>query len=244
MKRPSAIATALDRPETKQDAVDEVFDAVAQRYDLGNDLMSLGWHTRWKRRLLDGLDLPPGTQVLDLATGTGDLAWDIAERLEDGLVVASDINKAMLAVARRKQRPTRSPVTFEVADAMALPYDDASFDLVVCGYAGRGFPSWPVVAAEVHRVLRPGGVFWNLDFARPHPPWWDGVVRAWMTASGGLLGLVLHGHAATYTYIPQTLARYPGQRWLTTELERVGFRVVMTETTGALMAYHKAEKAS
>jgi demethylmenaquinone methyltransferase/2-methoxy-6-polyprenyl-1,4-benzoquinol methylase len=243
VRTPRQIAIALDDPDRKQAAVDWVFGSVARRYDLGNDLMSLGWHTRWKRRLVASLALPPGARVLDLATGTGDVAWMVAERLEDGLVVGVDIHPDMLELAERRRRPTRCDVRFDRGDATALPYPDGSFDLVVCAYAGRGFPSWPGVAAEAFRVLRPGGRFANLDFARPRPAAWDALVRGWMTASGALLGLALHGNAATYTYIPQTIARYAGQRWLSGVLRDAGFEgVAMEETWGTLMAFHAGHR--
>lgn len=243
MTTPGRIAADLDDGERKQRAVDWVFGAVAARYDLGNDLMSLGWHTRWKRRLVAAIDLPPDARVLDLATGTGDVAWMLAANMSSGSIVGVDIHPDMVAVARRKAVASAIPVTFDVADATALPYPAGHFDVVVCAYAGRGFPSWPAVAAEVHRVLRPGGTFHNLDFARPRPAAWDLLVRGWMTASGALLGLVLHGNAATYTYIPQTIARYPGQRWLCEVLGAAGFQDVrLSETWGTLMAFHVGRK--
>ena len=239
----SDIAAALDDPHRKQSAVDWIFGTVAQRYDFGNDLMSLGWHKRWKKRLVASVELAPGVRVLDLATGTGDVAWLIGARMTEGSVVGVDIHPDMLALAESKRTSIPIEVGFQVGDAGDLPFADASFDVVTCSYAGRGFPSWPRVVSEIHRVLAPGGTFYNLDFARPRPHAWDVMVRGWMFVSGALLGLLLHGHASAYTYIPQTLSRYPGQRWLAGVLEAQGFvQVQVEETIGVLMAFHRAKK--
>lgn len=235
---PSPLRSGLGAEPTKRPLVDWVFDGVADRYDLGNDLMSLGWHTTWKERLVDLAGPRPGERVLDLATGTGDVAFLLAPRCAPGEVVAADLNPAMLAHARRKCPPELTSITFVEADATSLPFPDASFDLVTVGYAGRGFPSWPAVLAEVWRVLKPGGRFVNLDFARPPNRAWDRVVRGWMTVSGAVLGTVLHGHPKIYVYIPESMRAYPGQRWLDARMKDQGFVTRLVETRGCLMAYN------
>ena len=225
----------------QQQLVDWVFTRVADRYDLGNDIMSLGWHTRWKHRLLDYIDPEPGTQALDIACGTGDVTWMLAERGCD--VVGCDINDDMMRMAPGK-RPDgiRTEVSFEKADAMALPYPDGYFDLVTIVYAGRGFPDFPAVLREAHRVLRPGGHFWNLDFARPPSRAFDKVYRGYMLATGAVLGTVLHGHPKTYMYIPVSMRAYPGQRWLDEQMRDVGFETELIETFAGVMAYNHGRK--
>lgn len=239
---PSPLRVAFDDPEAKQAWVNWLFSRVAQRYDLGNDLMSAGWHSRWKHRLVADCGVRPADRVLDLAAGTGDVTWLLGARAWRGEVVGLDINADMLAIAEEKRTPGLDHVRFVTGDAGAIAFDDGHFDLVTCVYAGRGFPSWPAVIDEVWRVLRPGGTFANLDFARPPNRLMDRAYRGYMTASGALLGVALHGDPRTYTYIPKSMRQYPGQRWLAALLEARGFDVRMQETTAGLMAFHYARK--
>jgi len=233
---PSSLRSALRHETDKQALVDWVFSRVADRYDLGNDLMSLGWHTRWKHRLIALAAPAPTERVLDLACGTGDVTFLLSPRA--GEVVGADINAEMLALAESKRPADAANVSFTQCDATALPFDDARFDLVTCSYAGRGFPDWPATLAEVHRVLRPGGRFLNLDFARPPNRLWDTIYRGWMTASGAVLGAILHGHPKTYVYIPESMRAYPGQRWLDDQMRAAGFDTELHETLACLMAYN------
>lgn len=240
---PSGLRAALRHEDDKQAWVDWLFSRVARRYDLGNDIMSLGWHTRWKERLIERAAPQPGEHVLDLACGTGDVTLKIAPRVAPGVVVGTDINPQMMACARGKPAPGSGSVRWVGADATYLPFADGSFDLVTCAYAGRGFPDWPATLREVHRVLRPGGRFLNLDFARPPSPAWDRAYRGWMIVSGAVLGTVLHKNPKTYVYIPMSMGAYPGQRWLDARMREIGFDTRLEETLGCLMAYNIGLKA-
>jgi len=239
---PSGLGHALRHQTDKQAWVNWLFSRVAERYDLGNTLMSAGWHTKWKERLIDLADIRPEHRVLDLACGTGDVTWRAAQRAHRGEVIGTDINPDMMRLAEPKRPLGVDNVTFVQADAAMLPFEDASFDRVTCVYAGRGFPHWPTVIHEVHRVLKPGGHFWNLDFARPPNRAWDTVYRGWMMVSGAALGTALHGHPLTYMYIPASMKAYAGQRWLDTQLEAAGFETHLYETTACLMAYNHGIK--
>lgn len=238
---PSGLRDAFAHRTDKQELVDWVFTRVADRYDLGNDIMSAGWHTRWKQRLMTMAAPQPGWKAADIACGTGDITWMLAERGVE--VTGCDINADMMRPAEAK-RPAglTADVPFVVADAAALPFDDASLDLVTCVYAGRGFPDFPAVVREVHRVLRPGGHFWNLDFARPPSKALDKVYRGYMMASGAVLGTVLHGHPKTYMYIPISMRAYPGQRWLDGLLRDQGFDTDLVETFAGIMAFNHGVK--
>jgi demethylmenaquinone methyltransferase / 2-methoxy-6-polyprenyl-1,4-benzoquinol methylase len=239
---PSGLGAALRQDADKAAWVDWLFSRVAHRYDLGNDLMSLGWHARWKARLVDLADIRPTHTVLDLAAGTGDITWATAQRAHRGFVVGTDVNAEMMAMAPAKQPEGVDNVAWARCDAGALPFADASFDRVTCVYAGRGFADFDAVVAEAYRVLKPGGQFWNLDFARPPNRLWDSIYRGWMTVTGAGLGLALHGHPLTYVYIPMSMKHYPGQRWLDQRMVAAGFQTELFETTACLMAFNKGVK--
>ncbi len=238
---PSGLRAGLSGRADKQALVDWVFDRVADRYDLGNDIMSAGWHTRWKRRLVALADVRPHHRVLDIACGTGDITWMLAEHA--GEVVGTDINANMLALAESKRRDVPARVSFLEADAGALPLPDEHFDVVTCVYAGRGFPDIPAVLREAHRVLKPGGQYWHLDFARPRNRAWDRVYRGYMLASGAVLGTVLHGSPRSYMYIPLSMRHYAGQDWLERRMVDAGFRARTWTTLGQIMAFNHGVKA-
>lgn len=239
---PSGLRAALGKQADKQALVDWVFTRVAPRYDLGNDLMSAGWHTRWKRRLVEMAALEPHHRVLDLACGTGDVTWMAAPLVRE--VIGLDVNPHMLALAPDKAPGPLTNVRFVQGDAAALPFEEASFDRVLIAYAGRGFPDFPAVLAEAYRVLKPGGQLWNLDFARPPQRLWDRAYRGWMTVSGAVLGTLLHGHPKTYIYIPESMRHYPGQRWLDARMQEVGFETRLIETRACLMAFNRGTRPS
>jgi demethylmenaquinone methyltransferase / 2-methoxy-6-polyprenyl-1,4-benzoquinol methylase len=237
---PSSLRSGLSDTNQKQALVDWVFDRVAPRYDLGNHIMSAGWHTRWKRRLIDYTALESHHRVLDLAAGTGDVTFLAAELA--GEVVGTDINPSMLELAQAKQPAHLNNIRWQVADVGALPFADNSFDRVTCAYAGRGFPDFPRAVHEIARVLKPGGVFWNLDFARPQSRTWDRVVRGYLTVSGAALGVALHGTPKAYVYIPESMRAYPGQRWLDGLIRDAGMHAKLVETRGTLMAFNQGIK--
>ncbi len=238
---PSGMYDALRHDADKQAWVDWLFSHIAEKYDLGNQIMSAGWHYTWKERLVDYAKIEPHHTVLDLSCGTGDVTYLVARRARE--VVGCDINREMMAVGEKKRPAGVTNVRFVQGDALALPFDDASFDRVTVGYSGRGWPDIPQVCREVFRVLKPGGEFWNLDFARPPSRVVDLGYRGWMMASGAALGTVLHASPRSYMYIPASMAHYRGQRWLRDVLGEVGFvDRDLTETMLCLMAYNRGVK--
>ena len=153
-----------------------MFDRIAGPYDLMNSVMTAGLHHRWRERAADLARVGPGSRALDVATGTGDLAIELASRGAD--VVGSDFSEGMLDVARRKA----PALTWEQGNALALPYPDASFDAATVGFGARNFSDLPQGLREMARVVRPGGRVVVLEITTPQKPPWIGT-------GGGIIAL-------------------------------------------------------
>lgn len=237
----SDLRTALSSADRKAPYVKRLFATIADRYDLITRLLSFGRDRRWKLRLAALAGPREGTKALDLACGTGDIAYELARR--GARVVGLDLTHRMLQLAQQKNRGTH-PVRFVAGDMTMLPFPDASFDLVTTGYGIRNVPRIDPALAEIRRVLRPGGLLLSLDFDRPANPVVRAVYLGYLTVVGSALGWVLHGDPDTYRYIPESIRRYPGAIGVSGMLVRGGFaesRVI--PLLGGLMAINSARSA-
>ncbi|MGE0043268.1 MAG: ubiquinone/menaquinone biosynthesis methyltransferase [Vicinamibacterales bacterium] len=239
---PSALDAAFDGPHAKRRYVRRLFATIADRYDLITRLLSYGQDARWKRRLVRLADPRPGERVLDLASGTGDLAYLAAAR--GARVVGIDITHRMLQIARGKAAgPAPAVPSFVGGDMAALPVAAGSVDLVTTGYGLRNVPDLPAAIDEIARVLRPGGRLASLDFNRPESAWLRVAYLGYLSAVGGAVGRVLHGDPDTYRYIPASIRRYPGARGVAALLEARGFvDVRVVPLLGGLMSLHVARR--
>jgi len=233
--------------EEKVRRVGEVFRSVADKYDLMNDLMSLGVHRLWKRFAVEVADLRPGQQVLDLAGGTGDLAALMAPRVEPaGRVVLSDINAAMMDVGRRRlvDRGLVDNIAYVQADAEALPFPDASFDRVTMGFGLRNVTRKERALAEMHRVLRPGGLALVLEFSHPVHPGLARLYDAYSFQVLPRLGRLVAGDADSYRYLAESIRVHPDQATLRGMMEDAGLvRCDWHNLTGGIVAVHRGWKA-
>lgn len=244
----TGLRAALASAETKAPYVRRLFHTIADRYDLITRLLSFGLDRRWKTRLVALAAPGSHTHALDLACGTGDIAFELARR--GAPVVALDITHRMLQLAQARAAltgaaPGAGTVRFVTGDMMALPFPDASFDLVTTGYGIRNVPRIEPAIAEIRRVLRPGGRLLSLDFDRPANPFIRGLYLGYLTVAGATLGWILHRDPDTYRYIPESIRRYPGAAGVSAMLRREGFantRVV--PLLGGLMAIHVAVSVS
>lgn len=228
-------------PERKRAYVRRLFSTVAPRYDLITVVLSFGQDRRWKRRLI-ALHDPAGKSILDLACGTADIAFGLARR-GGRHVVGLDITLPMLELASAKQAHIRKQVAFVAADMMALPFRDATFDLVTTGYGLRNVPRLDTALIEAARVLRDGGILLSLDFNRPENRFVRGVYLAYLTVVGSSLGMILHGDPDTYRYIPESIRRYPGSEGVKAVARASGFSCVEAyPVLGGLMTIHRAVK--
>ncbi len=234
------LRTALATPETKRRYVRRLFSTVADRYDLITGFLSYGQDRRWKRRLTALSGVRPGLRALDLACGTGDIAY--ALQAGGALTTALDITPRMLELAAAKQRSGSRP-QWVAGDMMALPFPAGQFDLVTTGYGIRNVPVIQGAIDEVHRVLKPGGLFLSLDFNRPANPLVRSVYLTYLTVVGSSLGFVLHGDPDTYRYIAESIKRYPGAAAVCGMVRERGFASCeYLPVLGGLMAIHRAVK--
>jgi demethylmenaquinone methyltransferase/2-methoxy-6-polyprenyl-1,4-benzoquinol methylase len=212
-------------PEEKTARVRGVFDSVAGRYDLMNDLMSGGMHRLWKRFALSQTGLRPGQRALDVATGTGDLGAGMARQVGcEGLAVLTDINREMLIRGRDRliDRGLAAQVAFVIANAECLPFADASFDCVTIGFGLRNVTDKPAALASMRRVLRPGGRLLVLEFSKPRPE----VRAAYDAYSFNVLprlGGLVAGDAASYRYLAESIRMHPDQETLAAMIRDAGF---------------------
>jgi len=230
-------------PEGKRRYVRALFATIADRYDFITVALSYGQDRRWKRRLLTLAAPQPGARALDLATGTGDIAFALAEK--GARVVGLDITLRMIELARDKSvNGARQKAQFLVGDMLALPFAPRSFDLVTTGYGLRNVPDLATAIDEIGRVLAPGGQVLSLDFNRPANPIVRSVYLAYLTVVGATLGWVLHRDPDTYRYIPASIRQYPGAAAVTRMFEARGFtRARSYPVLGGLMAIHHAIRA-
>ena len=236
------LRSAFTTPDHKRRYVRSLFATIADRYDFITVFLSFGRDRAWKRRLVREARLTAADVVVDLACGTGDIAYEAAST--SPRVIGLDITTRMIELAARK-RAGASPPRFLVGDMMALPFAAASADAVTTGYGLRNVPDLGGAVDEIARVLKPGGRLLSLDFNRPEAA----IVRApylwYLTAVGSALGWVLHRDPDTYRYIPESLRRYPGARGVAELLRAHGFdRVRVIPIFGGFMTLHVARKTA
>jgi demethylmenaquinone methyltransferase / 2-methoxy-6-polyprenyl-1,4-benzoquinol methylase len=219
----------------EESQVQAMFDRIARVYDLMNSLMTAGLHHRWRERAADLAAVGPGARALDVASGTGDLAVELARRVgPTGTVVGTDFSEAMLERARQKS----AVVAWEWANALELPYPDGGFDAATVGFGARNFSDLDRGLAEMARVVRPGGRVVILEITTPQRPplstffaiWFDRVVPA--------LGK-LAGDPDAYAYLPSSVKRFPAPAALAARMVAVGLTDVRwILTAGGIIALH------
>lgn len=220
-----------------------VFDSVAPRYDVMNDLMSLGLHRAWKAYTVLVADVRPGHRVLDIAGGTGDLAQAFARKAgDDGLVVHTDINPSMLRVGRDRLLDAGLVLPTVVCDAEKLPFEPESFDRVSVGFGLRNMTHKDRALAEMHRVLKPGGKLLVLEFSKVARP----LEKAYDWYSFSVLprlGRLVARDEGSYRYLAESIRMHPGQEELKAMMKKSGFgHVDYHNLTAGVAALHVAIK--
>jgi demethylmenaquinone methyltransferase/2-methoxy-6-polyprenyl-1,4-benzoquinol methylase len=237
----TSLATAFDSPDAKRRHNARLFGTIAERYDLITRLLSFGRDRQWKVRLLDLVGVFKGARVLDLACGTGDLAFAAVER--GATTTGLDLTPRMVQLASAKPTLHPTKMNWLVGDMTVLPVKTGTFDLVTTGYGLRNVPDLSAALTEIHRVLKPGGFMGSLDFNRPDAAWLRGVYFTYLQIVGSTLGWILHRDPDTYRYIPESISRYPGATAVAGMMRDRGFTdVKVTPVLGGLMAIHVGRK--
>lgn len=233
----------------KQRMVDDVFHSVAGRYDLMNDLMSAGMHRAWKEALVSRLRPPIDARkfaVLDVAGGTGDIAFRIVAAGGSGIsVTVADINGDMLAVGRERAaaQGLDQAIRFAEANAEALPFPDKSFDAVTIAFGIRNVPRIPVALAEMLRVLKRGGQFFCLEFSQVDVPGLEAIYDAYSFRAIPEIGRLVTGDREAYQYLVESIRRFPDRDAFAKLMREAGFsRVSATPMSGGIVALHSGWK--
>lgn len=233
--------TFFDPGEQRAAKVKDLFTRIAHRYDLINDLQSLGLHRYWKRRVVQLARPQPGVPALDLCCGTGDIALALARR--GARVVGLDFSQRMLEVARKREAASPAP-QFLRGDAQRVPLADNAFDIVTVGYGLRNLVSWETGLREMQRVARPGGRLLVLEFGKPDNPLWRALYFGYLKLFVPLLGWLFCGNASAYAYILESLKHYPAQHGVAAKMREMGLtQVRVIPLLGGVMSINYAEKS-
>jgi demethylmenaquinone methyltransferase/2-methoxy-6-polyprenyl-1,4-benzoquinol methylase len=246
---PTASFGFRDVPEgQKEGLVREVFSSVASKYDLMNDLMSAGVHRLWKDVFVEWLNPQPGWRSLDVAGGTGDIAFRIADtaraRGGEADIIVCDINEAMVNEGvRRADAKDERAIQWLTGDAECLPFADASMDAYTIAFGIRNVTHIDRALAEAHRVLRPGGRFLCLEFSRVEVPGLDTLYDAYSLNVLPRLGAMVAGDAEAYRYLAESIRRFPPQTKFAKMIAQAGLsQVKVRNLTGGIAAMHSAWK--
>jgi demethylmenaquinone methyltransferase / 2-methoxy-6-polyprenyl-1,4-benzoquinol methylase len=226
----------LEEPQVRA-----MFDRIASFYDVMNSVMTAGLHHRWRARAADLAAVGPGDRALDVATGTGDLAVELARRVgPSGEVVGSDFSEAMLDRARAKAPGLR----FEWGNALELPYPDAGFDAATVGFGARNFADLDRGLAEMARVVRPGGRVVVLEITTPTTAPLSTFYRLWFDRVVPVLGRAT-GEEQAYSYLPESVKRFPEPEGVAAALARAGLgEIRWILTAGGIIAIHVGTRAA
>ena len=232
--------------EDKVNKVAEVFHSVASKYDIMNDLMSLGIHRIWKRLTIESSGVRPGHKVLDIAGGTGDLTMQFAKRVGDqGLVVLADINSSMLNVGRDRllDQGYGRNIEFVQANAETLPFPDNYFNCISIAFGLRNVTDKDKALASMTRVLKPGGRLLVLEFSKPTNPLLSQIYDQYSFTALPLMGKLIANDSESYQYLAESIRMHPDQETLKGMMERAGLvNCRYHNMTGGIVALHTGIK--
>ena len=230
----------------KAERVASVFHSVAQKYDVMNDLMSLGVHRLWKKTAIDLLGIHTGQTVLDIAGGTGDLTAKISEKIgTTGKVFLTDINSSMLSVGRDRMidKGLFGNIEYALADAEKLPFADNTFDRLIIGFGLRNVTNKDAALCAMFRVLKPGGRALILEFSKPTAPGLKPIYDAYSFKILPWLGKTILNDPDSYRYLAESIRMHPDQATLKNMMQNAGFeKCDVHNLSGGIVAIHRGFK--
>lgn len=229
MKSGAELINPYDNKRDKTDQVEQMFDSIARAYDFMNTAMSFGLHRNWRKKTLNAagksLDSEP-TDILDIATGTGDVAFDLHNRYPEARVIGLDLSEKMLDVARRKltklDENAKNKINFEKGDSLALRFDDGRFDLITVAYGVRNFENLAKGLSEMARVLKSSGVLCIIELSEPVNPLLLGMYKIYARHLIPAIGRIVSGDSRAYSYLPESIAAAPQREKMTALMESAG----------------------
>ncbi|WP_018133231.1 demethylmenaquinone methyltransferase [Effusibacillus pohliae] len=236
----------MSRFETKEAKVHYIFSRIAKRYDLMNTVLSFRQHKIWRTAVMKRMNVQPGTSAIDVCTGTGDWAIALAKAVgEDGRVVGLDFCEPMLEEAERKvvRQGVAKQVQMVHGNAMALPFDDNTFDYATIGFALRNVPDVEYVIGEMARVVKPGGMVVSLELSKPEWPLFRALYYFYFENILPRIGNLAAKDGVSYSWLPESLRSFPDRRGLEEIFQRAGLvRVESKPFTGGIAAMHLGYK--
>lgn len=228
------------------DRVHDIFSSIANKYERFNALSSFGAYRRWLSKMMDVADIEEGDDVLDIAGGTGDVAFAVCRMKHPGHVQLTDLVPQMLDVARHHIEGGAAcgvDVDIDVVDAQDIPYDDNSFDAITVAYGLRNMPKRELALLEMHRVLKPGGSLTCLDFSTPTNAVWRTLYNFYLRYMIPFWGRLVTGDAAGFVYLAKSIQAFPDQKGVGKMMEDAGFKDVdWVDCTGGIACIHTAVK--
>ena len=233
--------------DEKKSYVEHMFGQIAKRYDFFNHFLSLGFDYAWRRDaiaiLRSRLEGRKNIRILDVACGTGDLAFEAIKQILGAELTGIDLTQPMLDLFRKKAEEKGLHLSIEKGDVENLQFADGLFDGVTIGFATRNFTNLDLAFREIHRVLKPGGIFVNLELARPRAFPMKQLYNFYFNMLLPLVGTLFSGHNSAYKYLPDSLRKFPDLEALAKIMEDAGFHNIHWKTrTAGIVAIHSAQK--
>lgn len=243
MKQGAEKINPYNETESKREQVEEMFDSIAPAYDFMNTAMTFGLHRYWRNQALRQLYALPHNDILDVATGTGDVAFKIFETLKPTTVVGIDLSSGMLDIARKKlsqmSQQANQSIRFMEGDCLAMPFDDNSFDIITVAYGVRNFENLKQGYSEMLRVLRKGGTLCVIELSVPKNPILRFAYNIYSHHLIPFIGKLISGDSRAYSYLPESIAACPQRQEMTEIMHNAGFKQASFRslTFGAVTIY-------